>query len=131
MVLFTGIIFLLLNFGDGDYVTMINTVSKVEEALPQIVQNQERETRAQKVVVAMRSTLHEMETDYRSLQIEYLRVDANYNAGIETYREIDRQYGDFWQTYVKEMIRLRFALRDQLTRDEWTRLYEELDHPVG
>lgn len=129
MVLFAGILFFLIGFGGGDYVTMANTVTKAEEVLPQIVQNQERETRAQEVVAAMRSTLDKMESDYKSLQSEYLRVNADYNAGIENYRKIDGRLEELWRSYTKEAIRLRFALRDQLTREEWENLIEELDLP--
>lgn len=130
MLILAGLL-MLLGSGSSGNVTMLDTLAQVHKTMPKIIQDQQREGRAMEVVAEMRSVLKKNEVEYRSLRTEFLRVESDYEVGLEQYQEIDRRFEKFWRTSAKEWIRLRFDLRDQLTRDEWSRLFKALDHPGG
>jgi hypothetical protein len=109
----------------------METLAQLEAALPEIVGDDEREARALEVIAETRSLLEKSEEEYRALVVEFMRVDADYEAGIEEFRALDRKFEEFWRRLLKDRIRLRFALHEQLTREEWSRAAGELDDPGG
>ena len=125
MVLFSSIFFYFYMMANG-FEARLDVLAQVEQQLIEIVQDDNREAKAIDVINQMKVTVKKQNEDYSVIQSEFLKVNADYNADIQQYNALDKQVGAFWRSTMKQQVDLRFALREQLTRDEWERLYKEI-----
>lgn len=111
----------------GDINARLDVLAQVEKQVIEIVQDESRKPQAIDVVEQMKITVQKQHDDYSVLQSGYLKVSADYNADMQQYKQLDEKVDTFWRTTMKQQVDLRFALRDQLTREEWKKLYKEIN----
>ena len=126
MIVFSSIFFyfyMMANSVDA----RLDVIAQVEKQLIEIVQDDNREAKAIDVIEQMKLTVKKQHDDYSAIQSEFLRVSADYSADIQQYNALDKRIDAFWRSTMEQQIDLRFALKEQLTREEWKKLYKEID----
>jgi hypothetical protein len=119
---------ILLFFGmDGDSTARFDIISAIEKELTEIVQDETRKLDAIDVVEEMKVVVNKQHAEYIEIQKDFLRVRANYDTTKQQYGVLDKRADVFWRTTIKQQVDLRFALREQLTREEWKKLYKEIN----
>ena len=126
MVLFSSI-FLYFYMMSNSLEARLDVLALVEKQLIEIVQDDNREAKAIGVVEQMKVTVKKQNEDYIVIQSEFLKVSADYNADVQQYNALDKKVDVFWRTTMKQQVDLRFSLKEQLTRDEWVKLYKEIN----
>ncbi len=126
MVLFSSI-FLYFYMMSNNLDARLDVLALVEKQLIEIVQDDNREAKAIGVVEQMKVTVKKQNEDYIVIQSEFLKVSADYNADVQQYNALDKKVDVFWRTTMKQQVDLRFSLKEQLTRDEWVKLYKEIN----
>ncbi len=105
----------------------LDVLTQVEQQLIEIVQDDGRETKAIDVIEQMKVTVKKQHENYSAIQSDFLTVSSDYNADIQQYNQLDGKADAFWRTTMKQQVDLRFSLKEQLTRDEWVKLYKEIN----
>ncbi len=105
----------------------LDVITQVEKQLVIIVQDDTRKTNAIDVIEQMKVTVKKQHEDYSAIQSEFLKVSADYNANVQQYNALDKKVDAFWRSTMKQQVDLRFSLKEQLTRDEWDKLYKEIN----
>lgn len=105
----------------------LDILTQIENQLIEIVQDDAREAKAFDVIEQVKATVQKQHDDYRMIQSDFLKVSANYHADSQQYNELDKKVDAFWRLTMKQQVGLRFALREHLTREEWKRLYKEIN----
>ena len=105
----------------------LDVLAQVEKQLIEIVQDDIREVKAIDVIEQMKITVQKQHDDYSVIQSDFLKVSADYNADVQQYNALDKKVDVFWRSTMKQQVDLRFALREQLTREEWGKLYKEIN----
>lgn len=126
MILFSSL-FLYFYSMSGGIDARLDVLAKIEKHLIEIVQDVGREAKAIDVIEQMKVTVKKQHDDYSVIQSDYLIISADYNAGNQRYNALDKRVDEFWRSTMKQQVELRFSLRDQLTREEWKKLYKEID----
>lgn len=126
MILFSSL-FLYFYSISGGIDARLDILTQIEKQLIEIVQDDAREAKAFDVIEQMKVTVQKQHDDYYMIQSDFLKVSANYHAESQRYNELDKKVDAFWQSTMKQQVGLRFALREQLTREEWNRLYKEIN----
>ncbi len=126
MVLFSSI-FLYFYMMSNNVEARLDVIALVEKQLIEIVQDDNREAKAIDVIEQMKVTVKKQHDDYSVIQSEFLKVNADYNADVQQYNALDKNVDAFWRFTMKQQIDLRFSLKEQLTRDEWVKLYKEIN----
>jgi hypothetical protein len=104
-----------------------DVLTQVEKYLVEIVQDDDREANAIDVIEQMKVTVKKQHDDYSVIQSDYLKISADYNADVRQYHALDKKFDAFWQSTMKQQVDLRFSLKDQLTKEEWKKLYKEIN----
>ena len=104
----------------------LDVIAHVEQQLIEIVQDDSREAKAIEVIEQMKVTVKKQHDDYSTIQSDFLKVSDDYNAGMQQYNQLDEKADVFWRATMKQQVDLRYALREQLTRDEWKKLYKKI-----
>jgi hypothetical protein len=112
---------------DGDSTARFDIISAIEKELTEIVQDETRKLDAIDVVEEMKVVVNKQHAEYIEIQKDFLRVRANYDTTKQQYGVLDKRADVFWRTTIKQQVDLRFALREQLTREEWKKLYKEIN----
>ena len=126
MVLFSSI-FLYFYMMSNNVEARLDVIALVEKQLIEIVQDDNREAKAIDVIEQMKVTVKKQHDDYSVIQSEFLKVNADYNADVQQYNALDKNVDAFWRFTMKQQVDLRFSLKEQLTRDEWDKLYKEIN----
>ena len=126
MVVFSSI-FLYFYMMSNSVEARLDVIALAEKQLTEIVQNDDREAKAIGVLEQMKDTVQKQHDDYSVIQSDFLKVNADYNANVQQYNALDKNVDAFWRSTMKQQIDLRFSLREQLTRDEWKKLYKEIN----
>ena len=126
MLLFSSL-FLYFYSMYGDMDSRLDVLAQVEKELIIIVQDETRKAKAIDVVGQMNVTVQEQHDDYSVIQSDYLKISADYDSDKQQYDDLDAKADNFWRTALKQQLDLRFSLHKQLTRDEWEKLYKEIN----
>lgn len=126
MVVFSSI-FLYFYMMSNSVEARLDVITQVEKQLIEIVQDDNREAKAIDVIEQMKVTVKKQHDDYSVIQSDFLKVSADYNADIQQYNALDKKVDAFWRSTMKQQVDLRFTLREQLTREEWKKLYKEIN----
>ncbi len=126
MVLFSSIFFYFYMMSNS-IEARLDVLAQVEKQLIEIVQDDIREVKAIDVIEQMKITVQKQHDDYSVIQSDFLKVSADYNADVQQYNALDKKVDVFWRSTMKQQVDLRFALREQLTREEWGKLYKEIN----
>jgi len=126
MVLFSSI-FLYFYLMSNNVEATLDVIAQVEQQLIEIVQDDSREAKAIDVIEQMKVTVKKQHDDYSVIQSEFLKISADYNADVQQYNALDKNVDAFWHSTMKQQVELRFALKEQLTREEWKKLYKEIN----
>ena len=123
MVVFSSI-FLYFYMMSNSVEARLDVIALAEKQLTEIVQNDDREAKAIDIIEQMKVTVQKQHDDYSVIQSDFLKVNADYNANVQQYNALDKNVDAFWRSTMKQQIDLRFSLKEQLTRDEWDKLYK-------
>jgi len=126
MVVMSSIFFYFYMMANN-FEARLDVLAQVEKQLIEIVQDDSREVKAIDVIEHMKVTVNKQHDDYSVIQSDFLKVSADYNADIKQYNALDKKVDAFWRSTMKQQVNLRFALREQLTREEWEKLYKEIN----
>ena len=110
----------------NNFEARLGVLAQVEKQLIVIVQDDNREAKAIDVIEQMKVTVKKQHEDYSVIQSEFLKVSADYNADVQQYDVLDKRVDVFWRSTMKQQVDLRFSLKEQLTREEWKKLYKEI-----
>jgi septal ring factor EnvC (AmiA/AmiB activator) len=111
----------------NDVEARLDVIAQIEKQLIEIVQDDSREAKAIDVVGQMKVAVQKQHDDYSVIQSDFLKISADYNADVQQYNALDKNVDAFWRSTMKQQVDLRFSLREQLTRDEWKKLYKEIN----
>ena len=126
MVIFSSI-FLYFYMMSNNVEARLDVIALVEKQLIEIVQDDNREAKAIDVIEQMKVTVNKQHDDYSAIQSEFLKVSADYNADVQQYNALDKKVDAFWRSTIKQQLDLRFSLKEQLTKEEWKKLYKEIN----
>ena len=126
MIVFSSIFFYFYMMANN-IEARLDVIAQVEQQLIEIVQDDNREAKAIDVIEQMKVTVKKQHDDYSVIQSEFLKVNADYNADVQQYNALDKRVDAFWRSTMKQQVDLRFTLKEQLTRDEWDKLYKEIN----
>ena len=126
MIVFSSI-FLYFYMMANDVAARLDVITQVEQELVVIVQDGTRENEAIDVAEQMKVAVQKQHDDYSVIQSDFLKISADYNADVEQYNALDKSVYAFWRSTMKQQVDLRFSLKEQLTREEWEKLYKEID----
>jgi hypothetical protein len=119
---------LILFFGmDGDSAARFDVILKIENELTEIIQDETRRLGAIDVIEDMKVVVNKQHAEYSEIQTHFVKLSADYNTTKQQYDNLDIKVDDFWRTTMKQQVDSRFALRDRLTREEWKKLYKEIN----
>jgi hypothetical protein len=105
----------------------LDVIAQVEKQLIDIVSDGTREIKAIDVIEQMKVTVQKQHDDYSVIQSDFLNISADYNADVRQYNTLDKNIDAFWRSTMKQQVDLRFALKEQLTKEEWDKLYKEIN----
>jgi len=98
-------------------------VKDLSEQAQVIIADPERADAARSTLRDLRKKVGKFERTFartgRRLNRDYKSHDANAQKAMATLGEFNRE----WEAVQREAIDLRFQLRDQMTEEEWTRLF--------
>lgn len=126
MIVFSSIFFYFYMMANN-VEARLDVIAQVEQQLIEIVQDDNREAKAIDVIEQMKVTVNKQHEDYSAIQSDFLKVSADYNADVQQYNALDKRVDAFWRSTMKQQVDLRFALKEQLTREEWKKLYKEIN----
>ena len=126
MIVFSSI-FLYFYMMANNVEARLDVITQVEKQLVEIVQDDSREAKAIDVVEQMKVVAQKQHDDYSVIQSDFLKISADYNADVQQYNALDKSVDAFWRSTMKQQVDLRFSLKEQLTREEWEKLYKEID----
>ena len=126
MIVFSSIFFYFYMMANN-VEARLDVIAQVEKELLVIVQDDTRKTKAIDVVEQMKVTVKKQHDDYSVIQSDFLNVNVDYNADVQQYDVLDKRVDAFWRSTIKQQVDLRFSLKEQLTREEWEKLYKEIN----
>jgi hypothetical protein len=126
MVLFSSLYFLFFA-GSGDIATQLDVLNELNNHLIEIVQDDVRQVNVITIVNDMKVTVEKQATDYDVIKLEFLKINADYSADKKQYVALNEKIDMFWRVTMQKQVNLRFEMKKQLTREEWKKLYKELD----
>jgi len=119
-------LFTILLLGGGGSSSLLDFISDTGDQVKIVVEDKERQKEALKIVKAAKQRFSARGKAFGSLS---KRIKAVMKSGEYTRQDIDDAWYRFFainDQYSREIVELRFQLRDKLTREEWERIF-----PVG
>lgn len=126
MIVFSSIFFYFYMMANS-LEARLDVIAQVEKQLIDIVSDGTREIKAIDVIEQMKVTVQKQHDDYSVIQSDFLNISADYNADVRQYNTLDKNIDAFWRSTMKQQVDLRFALKEQLTKEEWDKLYKEIN----
>ena len=126
MIVFSSIFFYFYMMANS-LEARLDVIALVEKQLIEIVSDDTREVKAFDVIEQMKVTVQKQHDDYSVIQSDFLKISADYNADVRQYNTLDKNIDAFWRSTMKQQVDLRFALKEQLTKEEWDKLYKEIN----
>ena len=126
MIVFSSIFFYFYMMANS-VEARLDVITQIEKQLIEIVQDDSREAKAIDVVEQMKVAVQKQHDDYSVIQSDFLKISADYNADVRQYDTLDKNVDTFWRFTMKQQVDLRFSLKEQLTREEWEKLYKEVN----
>ena len=126
MIVFSSIFFYFYMMANS-LEARLDVIAQVEKQLIEIVSDGTREIKAIDVIEQMKVTVQKQHDDYSVIQSDFLNISADYNADVRQYNTLDKNIDAFWRSTMKQQVDLRFALKEQLTKEEWDKLYKEIN----
>ena len=126
MIVFSSIFFYFYMMANS-LEARLDVIALVEKQLIEIVSDDTREVKAFDVIEQMKVTVQKQHDDYSVIQSDFLKISADYNADVRQYNTLDKNIDAFWRSTMKQQVDLRFALKEQLTMEEWDKLYKEIN----
>lgn len=119
---------LIFFFGmSGDAASRFDVISAIEKELTVVVHDEIKRLDAIDVAEEMKVVVNKQYAEYIEIQESFLKVSADYNTTKQQYGNLEKKVDAFWRTTIKQQVDLCFALREQLTREEWKKLYKEIN----
>ena len=126
MIVFSSIFFYFYMMANS-LEARLDVIALVEKQLIEIVSDDTREVKAFDVIEQMKVTVQKQHDDYSVIQSDFLKISADYNADVRQYNTLGKNIDAFWRSTMKQQVDLRFALKEQLTKEEWDKLYKEIN----
>ena len=111
----------------GDAASRFDVISAIEKELTVVVHDEIKRLDAIDVAEEMKVVVNKQYAEYIEIQESFLKVSADYNTTKQQYGNLEKKVDAFWRTTIKQQVDLCFALREQLTREEWKKLYKEIN----
>jgi len=121
------IIMSLMGGGSGaDHVTLLEMLSEASSLVEQHVEDPGRSAAAEEILQTMRTKVAHATTEIQARKAIFITVDRDYSSTRAAFQDVVDDVNGIWVVMEQSLIDGYMQLRGQITAEEWTTIFTEL-----